>query len=182
MVDLGGGLGIRYQDEHPPSYPEYAATLLPALKELGCTALLEPGRTLVGNAGILLTRALYPKRTPAKHFIVVDAAMNDLIRPSLYDAFHEIRPVRESAGPFHRTDVVGPICESGDFLAQDRELPDIAAGDLLAVMSAGAYGFVMSSQYNARPRAAEVLVERDQFRIVRRRETYEDLIAGESLE
>jgi diaminopimelate decarboxylase len=182
IVDVGGGLGIRYKDERPPTHEEYAATLLPVLRELGGTVLIEPGRAIVGNAGALLTRALYPKRTPEKRFLIVDAAMNDLIRPSLYESFHEIRPVRETAGPRVAMDVVGPICESGDFLAKDRELPEIAAGDLLAVMSAGAYGFVMSSQYNARPRAAEVLVERDRFRIVRRRETYEDLIAGESLE
>ncbi len=182
IVDVGGGLGIRYHDEQPPSHEEYAATLLPILKELGTTVVIEPGRAIVGNAGVLLTRALYPKRTPDKRFLIVDAAMNDLIRPSLYESYHEIRPVRETPGPRHRMDVVGPICESGDFLAKDRELPEIAAGDLLAVMSAGAYGFVMSSQYNARPRAAEVLVERDRFGIVRRRETYEDLIAGESLE
>jgi len=182
IVDVGGGLGIRYQDEQPPSHEEYAATVLPALKELGVTVLVEPGRSIVGNAGVLLTRALYPKRTPSKRFLIVDAAMNDLLRPSLYESYHEIRPVRETPGPRHAMDVVGPICESGDFLAKDRELPDVAAGDLLAVMSAGAYGFAMSSQYNARPRAAEVLVEAARFRIIRRRETYEDLIAGESLE
>lgn len=182
IVDVGGGLGIRYKDEQPPSHEEYATALLPVLKELGATVLIEPGRAIVGNAGALLTRALYPKRTPEKRFLIVDAAMNDLIRPSLYESFHEIRPVRETAGPRVAMDVVGPICESADFLAKDRELPEIAAGDLLAVMSAGAYGFTMSSQYNARPRAAEVLVDRDRFRIVRRRETYEDLIAGESLE
>jgi diaminopimelate decarboxylase len=182
IVDVGGGLGIRYQDERPPSHEEYAATVLPALKELGVTVLVEPGRSIVGNAGVLLTRALYPKRTPSKRFLIVDAAMNDLLRPSLYESYHEIRPVRETPGPRHAMDVVGPICESGDFLAKDRELPDVAAGDLLAVMSAGAYGFAMSSQYNARPRAAEVLVEAARFRLIRRRETYEDLIAGESLE
>ncbi len=182
IVDVGGGLGIRYQDERPPSHEEYAATVLPALKELGVTVLVEPGRSIVGNAGALLTRTLYPKRTPSKRFLIVDAAMNDLLRPSLYESYHEIRPVRETPGPRHAMDVVGPICESGDFLAKDRELPEVAAGDLLAVMSAGAYGFAMSSQYNARPRAAEVLVEAARFRIIRRRETYEDLIAGESLE
>lgn len=182
IVDVGGGLGIRYQDERPPSHEEYAATVLPALKELGVTVLVEPGRSIVGNAGALLTRALYLKRTPSKRFLIVDAAMNDLLRPSLYESYHEIRPVRETPGPRHAMDVVGPICESGDFLAKDRELPEVAAGDLLAVMSAGAYGFAMSSQYNARPRAAEVLVEAARFRIIRRRETYEDLIAGESLE
>src|SRR6266508_2217471 len=133
IVDVGGGLGIRYKDERPPSHEEYAAILLPMLKELGATVLIEPGRAIVGNAGALLTRALYPKRTQEKRFLIVDAAMNDLIRPSLYESFHEIRPVRETAGPRVAMDVVGPICESGDFLAKDRELPEIAAGDLLAV-------------------------------------------------
>src|SRR6266545_3678520 len=183
MVDVGGGLGIRYRDEQPPSQDEYAATLLPALKELGVTVLLEPGRSIVGNAGALLARALYQKQTPDKRFLIVDAAMNDLIRPSLYEAYHEILPVREAVSKSRsKVDVVGPICESGDFLAKDREMPDVAEGDLLAVMSAGAYGFAMSSQYNSRLRAAEVLVEADRYRVVRRRETYEDLIACESLE
>ncbi len=183
IVDVGGGVGIRYRDELPPSPSEYAAGLLPALTELDATVLLEPGRSIVGQAGALLTRALYPKPTPDKRFLIVDAAMNDLIRPSLYEAHHEILPAREAgAAPRCAVDVVGPICESGDFLAKDRQMPEVAAGDLLAVMSAGAYAFAMSSQYNARPRAAEVLVEGDRFRIVRRRETYDDLITGESLE
>lgn len=182
-VDVGGGLGIRYKDETPPSHAEYARTLLPALRELEVTVLMEPGRSIVGNAGVLLTRALYRKKTPDKRFLIVDAAMNDLIRPSLYEAYHEIRPVKETAGaPMETVDVVGPVCESGDFLALDREMPEVAEGDLLAVMSAGAYGFAMASQYNARPRAAEVLVEGATYRVVRRRETYDDLIAGESLE
>jgi len=182
-VDVGGGLGIRYRDESPPSHEEYARALLPMLGELGVTVLLEPGRSVVGNAGVLLTRALYNKVTPAKRFVIVDAGMNDLIRPSLYEAYHAIQPVREALGaPTRAVDVVGPVCESGDFLAQDRQMPEVAEGDLLAVMSAGAYGFAMASQYNARPRAAEVLVEGGTYRVVRRRETYEDLIAGESLE
>ncbi len=183
MVDMGGGLGIRYRDERPPSPGEYAHTLLPALRQLGVTVLLEPGRSIVGNAGVLIARALYRKQTRDKRFLIVDAGMNDLIRPSLYEAYHEIVPVREPAsGPRQKVDIVGPICESGDFLAKDREMPEVQEGDLLAVMSAGAYGFAMSSQYNARPRAAEVLVEGDAYHVVRRRETYEDLIAGESLE
>lgn len=183
MVDLGGGLGIRYRDEQPPSPDEYAHTLLPPLRELGVTVLLEPGRSVVGNAGVLIARALYRKQTPDKRFLIVDAGMNDLIRPSLYEAYHEIVPVREPvSGPRNKMDIVGPICESGDFLAKDREMPEVLEGDLLAVMSAGAYGFAMSSQYNARPRAAEVLVEADAYHVVRRRETYEDLIAGESPE
>jgi diaminopimelate decarboxylase len=182
MVDLGGGLGIRYRDEEPPSPEQYARALLPPLRELGATVLLEPGRSIVGNAGVLLTRALYPKQTPDKRFLIVDAAMNDLIRPSLYGAHHEIVPVRELTGRRSKTDVVGPICESGDFLGKDRKLPEIGEGELLAVMSAGAYGFTMASQYNARPRAPEVLVEGDHYRTVRRRESYEDLVAGETLE
>ena len=182
MLDLGGGLGIRYREEAPPDHRDYAAVMLPALRELGVTVLLEPGRSIVGNAGIVLTRVLYRKDTGAKKFVVVDAAMNDLIRPSFYDSYHAIRPVDEARldGPMEKVDVVGPVCESGDFLAKDRELAPAEEGDLLAVMSAGAYGFVMSSNYNARPRAVEVLVDRDRYTIVRRRETFEDLVAGET--
>jgi diaminopimelate decarboxylase len=181
MVDIGGGLGVRYRDEVPPTQAQYATLLLPVLSELGVTVLLEPGRSIVGNAGILLTRILYRKDTGEKKFLVVDAAMNDLIRPSFYDAWHEIRPVDETrlGRPVERVDVVGPVCESGDFLARDRELVETDEGDLLAVMSAGAYGFVMSSNYNTRPRAVEVLVDGDRYTIVRRRERYEDLVAGE---
>ena len=182
LVDIGGGLGIRYREEAPPTHVQYATVLLPALSELGVTVLLEPGRSIVGNAGILLTRVLYRKDTGEKQFVVVDAAMNDLIRPALYDSWHELRPVDEArlAGPMEKADVVGPVCESGDFLAKDRELAATEEGDLLAVMSAGAYGFVMSSNYNARPRAVEVLVDGGRYTIVRRRETYEDLVAGET--
>jgi diaminopimelate decarboxylase len=183
LVDLGGGLGLRYRDENPPSPDEYARALAPLLAELDATVLLEPGRSIVGNAGILLTRVLYRKETPDKRFVVVDAAMNDLIRPALYGAYHEIRPVAEArlAAPVEQVDVVGPICESGDFLAKDRELPRPDEGDLLAVMSAGAYGSVMASNYNARPRAAEVLVDGHRHAIVRRRESYEDLAARETV-
>ncbi|MEK7700472.1 MAG: diaminopimelate decarboxylase [candidate division NC10 bacterium] len=182
MIDVGGGLGIRYGREAPPTHQEYATALLDALRELGLTVVLEPGRSIAGNAGILLTRVLCGKDTGDKKFVVVDAAMNDLIRPSLYDAYHEIRPVDEArlGGPMEQVDVVGPVCESGDFLAKDRELAAAEEGDLLAVMSAGAYGFVMSSNYNTRPRAVEVLVDGDRYTIVRRRETYEDLVAGET--
>ena len=182
LVDIGGGLGIRYREEAPPTHVQYATVLLPALSELGVTVLLEPGRSIVGNAGILLTRVLYRKDTGEKQFVVVDAAMNDLIRPALYDSWHELRPVDEArlAGPMEKADVVGPVCESGDFLARDRELAATEEGDLLAVMSAGAYGFVMSSNYNARPRAVEILVDGPRYTIVRRRETYEDLVAGET--
>jgi diaminopimelate decarboxylase len=183
LLDVGGGLGIRYRDEQPPSHQEYATLLLPALEELGVTVLLEPGRSIVGNAGLLLTRVLYRKDTGTKRFVVVDAAMNDLIRPALYGAHHDIRPVDEQrlGGATETVDVVGPICESGDFLAKDRTMPRVEEGDLLAVMSAGAYGFAMASNYNTRPRAAEVLVDGNRYTIVRRRETYEDLVAGEAV-
>ena len=182
MIDVGGGLGIRYRDETPPTHEEYATVLLPALRESGATVLLEPGRSIVGNAGVLLTRALYRKDTGAKKFVVIDAAMNDLVRPSFYGSFHDIRPVDEAARtrPAETVDVVGPICESGDFVAKDRELPRIEQDELVALMSAGAYGFVMASNYNTRPRAAEVLVDGNRYTIVRRRETYEDLVAGET--
>ena len=181
MLDVGGGLGIRYRDEAPPTHEQYATVLLPILNELGATVLLEPGRSIVGNAGALLTRVLYRKETSDKKFVVIDAAMNDLIRPSFYDAYHEIRPVDEARtnAPAETADVVGPVCESGDFLAKDRALPRVEENDLLAVMSAGAYGFAMASNYNARPRAVEVLVDGSRYTIVRRRETYEDLVAGE---
>ena len=183
MVDVGGGLGIRYRDEAPPTHREYARVLLPALRELGVTVLLEPGRSIVGNAGILLTRVLYRKETGEKTFVVVDAAMNDLIRPALYDAYHELQPVAEARldAPRETVDVVGPICESGDFLAKDRALARTEEGDLLAIMSAGAYASAMASNYNTRPRAVEVLVEGNRYTIVRRRETYEDLVAGETV-
>jgi diaminopimelate decarboxylase len=183
MVDVGGGLGIRYRDEAPPTHREYARVLLPALRELGVTVLLEPGRSIVGNAGILLTRVLYRKDTGEKTFVVVDAAMNDLIRPAFYDAHHEIQPVAEArlAASRETVDVVGPICESGDFLAKDRALARTEEGDLLAIMSAGAYASAMASNYNTRPRAVEVLVDGDRYTIVRRRETYEDLVAGETV-
>jgi diaminopimelate decarboxylase len=180
-LDIGGGLGIRYKDEGPPAPSEYATTLQPLLGDLGCTVLMEPGRLLVGNAGIFVTRVLYTKANQDKRFLVVDGGMNDLIRPSLYNAYHAIVPVVQPGNgqPESTHDVVGPICESGDFLAKDRALPACQPGDLLAVLSAGAYGFAMASNYNARPRAAEVMVQGEQFVVVRTRETYEDLIHGE---
>ncbi len=181
-LNVGGGLGIRYRDEEPATPREYAEVILGAVRGLGVTLILEPGRSIAGSAGLLLTRVLYNKETPDKRFVVVDAAMNDLIRPSLYNAYHEILPVRDVPGrPSRTADVVGPVCESGDFLAKDRALPEVDEGELLAVMSAGAYGFAMASNYNARPRAAEVLVDGGRYSIVRRRESYEDLIAGESI-
>jgi diaminopimelate decarboxylase len=181
-LNVGGGLGIRYRDESPPSAAEYVRSLRPLLERVGLTVLVEPGRSLVGNAGVLLTRVLYRKGTEGRRFVVVDAAMNDLIRPALYNAHHEIRLVAQPAGSAERetVDVVGPVCESGDFLAKERPLPPVTEDALLAVMSAGAYGFAMASNYNARPRAAEVLVHGDRFQVVRRRESYEDMINGET--
>ena len=180
-VDLGGGLGIRYDDEQPPDPADYANALMEAVRGLDVTLVLEPGRSMVGNAGILVTRVLYLKRTEAKNFVVVDGAMNDLIRPSLYGAFQGLRAVdRREAEPM-TADVVGPICESGDFLAQDRRIETPVPGDLMAVMSAGAYGFTMASNYNTRPRSAEVLVDGKEFAVVRERETLEDLVAREKI-
>jgi len=179
-IDVGGGLGIRYEDEAPPLPSELAGALRPLFTGLDCTLVFEPGRVLVGNAGCLVTKALYRKSSGAKNFVIVDAGMNDLIRPTLYQAYHEIRPVTRSEGGEEFTaDVVGPICETGDFLAKDRKMPVPAQGDLLAVMSAGAYGFTMSSNYNSRPRAAEVMVDGARVHVVRRRETLDDLTRGE---
>lgn len=181
MLDLGGGLGITYNQETPPAPDEYAAALRENVGRLGLKLILEPGRVLVGNAGILLTKVLYTKQTPAKRFFIVDAAMNDLVRPSFYDSFHGIWPVAQDATRDEVVaDVVGPICETGDFLARDRAMRAAQPGELLAVMSAGAYGYAMSSNYNSRPRAAEVLVHGDRWAVVHRRETYEDLVQGES--
>ena len=168
----------------PPLDPaELAETLVPRLRQMDLTLLLEPGRHLVGNAGVLLSKVLYRKETPVKRFIVADAAMNDLLRPSLYEAYHEVRPLSATSPrpALQKADLVGPICESGDFLALDRDLPDLKAGDLFAVMSAGAYGFSMSSNYNARPRVPEVLVKGGEHFVVRKRETYHDLIRGEKI-
>jgi len=177
-LDLGGGLGIRYNDEEPPEPDEYARAIKKELADLDCTLILEPGRVLVGNAGVLVTRVLYTK-AGLKKFIIVDAGMNDLARPSLYDAFHLIQAVERHGLEREVADVVGPICETGDFLARDRPMPKVAAGDLLAVMSAGAYGFSMSSNYNSRPRVAEVLVHGEGFHLIRGRETNDILIQGE---
>jgi len=180
-LDLGGGLGIPYQEE-PPEPAEYAAAILGPLRELGVKIIIEPGRVLVGNAGILVTRVIYVKETDVKRFVVVDGAMNDLIRPVLYEAYHEIRPVQQAAHSSLQTaDVVGPVCESGDFFARERELPQVQAGELLAVMSAGAYGFVMASNYNSRPRAPEVIVDGARFHVVRERENFDDLVRGERI-
>lgn len=180
-LDIGGGLGIIYNQEEPPLPEEYSQAILEVLGGLPVTLILEPGRVIVGNAGILVTRVLYTKSNKERNFIIVDAGMNDLIRPSLYQAYHKIVPVIDREEEEIVADIVGPICESGDFLAKERKVPRVKRGDLLAVMSAGAYGFVMSSNYNSRPRAAEVLVEGDQFFLVRRRETWEDLTALEEI-
>jgi diaminopimelate decarboxylase len=180
-LDLGGGLGIRYQDETPPTPAEYAAALAEGLSGLPLTVLFEPGRFIVGNAGALVTRVVYRKDTPAKKFVIVDAAMTDLVRPALYDAYHAIEPVRPRGASTIVADVVGPVCESGDFLARERTIEEPQPGDLLAVMSAGAYGHVMASNYNARPRPAAVLVDGRAHHIVRERETLEDLVRGERI-
>lgn len=182
-LDLGGGVGITYGDEQPPHPHEYAQAIQEELGETDCTLLLEPGRVIVGNGAILVTEVQYTKTNSggdtAKRFVIVDAAMNDLTRPSLYGAYHEIVPVAQAGGEEQQVDIVGPICETGDFLARDRMLAPVAQGDLLAVMSSGAYGFSMSSNYNSRPRAAEVLVRGDRFQVIRARESYGDLIRGE---
>ncbi len=180
-LDLGGGVGIRYSDEAPPLLQEYAGAIKEEIKDLNCTLILEPGRVIVGNAGILVTRVLFTKKNKAKNFVIVDAGMNDLARPSLYDAYHDICPVIRGDGGTEVADLVGPICETGDFLAKDRQLPILAGNDLVAVMSSGAYGFSMSSNYNSRPRVAEVLVHEDSFFVIRERETCETLIAGENI-
>ena len=180
-LDMGGGLGITYADETPPPLSEYAATITQQLKGMDIELILEPGRVLVGNAGILVTKVLYRKSNEVKNFVIVDAGMNDLLRPTLYNAFHAIEPVVNSKESLIVADVVGPICESSDFLAVDRSICDVASGDLLAVMSAGAYGYVMSSNYCSRPRVAEVMVKGDQFHVIKTRENYADLIRGESV-
>jgi diaminopimelate decarboxylase len=192
VLNMGGGFGINYRKQEALPASAFAEVILPAVAQLKCQLVLEPGRFIVGNAGILVGRVLYTKETGGKHYIIQDAAMNDLIRPTLYDAFHRIWPVTPAGGlpcppddyeiaiaGTRRHDVVGPVCESGDFLAKDRFLPDMVRGDLLAVFSAGAYGMAMSSNYNSRLRAAEVLVSGSRHRLIRRRETYADLVRAE---
>jgi diaminopimelate decarboxylase len=178
-IDLGGGLGIRYSNEVAPTVKAYLDPLLQKLQGRGLKILLEPGRRLVGNAGLLLTRVEYLKPGEVKNFAIVDAAMNDLARPALYDAWHDILPVTPHGGTTENWEIVGPICETGDFLGRSRALV-LADGDLLAIMSAGAYGMAMSSNYNTRPRAAEVMIDGEQAHLVRRRETVEALFALES--
>jgi diaminopimelate decarboxylase len=179
-IDLGGGLGIRYSDEAPPPMREYANALLSKLTGRTQKILIEPGRSLVGNAGLLLSRVEYIKRGGDRNFAIVDAAMNDLMRPALYDAYHEIVSVRATSEAQERYEIVGPVCESGDFLGHDRAL-DITEGDLLAILSAGAYGMSMSSNYNTRPRAAEVMIDGDKVHLIRARETVEQLFSLESV-
>lgn len=181
-LDLGGGLGITYREETPPHPTTYGEAITKEVEDLDITLIFEPGRVLVGNAGILVTRVIYTKENAEKNFIIVDAAMNDLARPALYGSYHGIKPVQMPDSDEEVTvDVVGPICETGDFLAKDIKVPVFKRGDLMAVMSAGAYGFAMSSNYNSRPRAAEVIVKRDEYTIIRERESYEDLIRGEKI-
>ncbi|MCG2758326.1 MAG: diaminopimelate decarboxylase [Desulfobacteraceae bacterium] len=180
-IDMGGGLGITYDDESPPHPGEYARSIIQAIEDMHVKLILEPGRVIVGNAGILVAKVLYRKPGKAKEFVIVDAGMNDLVRPALYDAFHAIKPVVEIEGEQIVADVVGPICETGDFLAVDRRVADLRQGDLLAVMSAGAYGFVMSSNYCSRLKVAEVMVRDDRFHVIRARQNYEHLIEGESI-
>jgi len=179
-LNLGGGLGVRYRDETPPSSAEYVNAVRQMLKGRDLTLIFEPGRSVVANAGVLLTKVEHLKHSAHKNFAIVDAAMNDLIRPALYQAWMAIEPVSPRAGEKRCYDLVGPVCETGDFIGKQRELA-LAEGDLLAVRSAGAYGFSMSSNYNSRPRAAEVLVDGSKCHLVRRRETVDELFAGESL-
>ncbi len=180
-LDLGGGLGITYEDEEPPHPVEYASTILEEIRGFDCTLILEPGRVIVGNAGILVTKVLYTKENEDKRFVIVDAGMNDLVRPSYYGSYHQILPVKEKDREETVVDVVGPICESSDFLAKGRKMLKVNPGELIAVMSAGAYGFSMSTNYNSRPRVAEVIVRDDQMFVIRQRENYEDLIRGEEI-
>ncbi len=184
-VDLGGGLGIPYRNDNnpPPSPEQYAKVVAKRTAALGCKVILEPGRLIVGNAGALVASVIYLKKGENKHFVIVDAAMNDLVRPTLYDAHHEILPVKEAAPDAYRmrSDVVGPVCESGDYLALDRDLPELGPGDLIAVMSAGAYGAVQAGTYNTRLLVPEVLVKGAEYSVVRPRRTYEELIGLDTL-
>ena len=175
FLDIGGGLGVSYEDEESPDLQRFARALVSRVQPTGLTLLMEPGRFVVGNSGMLLTRVLYRKYSGGRHFLVTDAGMTELIRPSHYDAFHRIEPVGTPVGQM-KADVVGPVCESGDFLALDREMADVEPGDLLAVHDVGAYGYVMASNYNTRPRGAEVLVDGDRYAVVTARETYDDLV------
>ena len=180
-LDIGGGLGITYDKETPPSPAEYADVVIKGIGDLPCTLILEPGRVIVGNAGVLVTRVLYTKKTEDKNFIIVDAGMNDLVRPSLYGAYQGILPLKKNKGDRITADIVGPICETGDFLAKSREIQNFEKDEFLAVESAGAYGFTMASNYNSRPKIAEILVNGAEYFTVRNRETYEDLVKHENV-
>ena len=181
-LNIGGGLGITYNKETPQTAEIFAGKVIPLLKKSGLKIIMEPGRFIAGNSGILVTKVLYNKSTPEKKFVIVDAGMNDLIRPALYGAYHNILPIRSTLSAIrYKVDVVGPICESGDFFAKERRLPKVKTGDYLAVMGAGAYGFSMSSNYNSRPRPAEVLVVKDKVFLIRRRENFNDLIRNEKI-
>ena len=181
-VDLGGGLGVAYHGgEKAPAIASFVESLQARLRASGLSVMVEPGRSIAGPSGVLLTRVLYRKKNGEKEFVIVDAAMNDLIRPALYHAHHEIIPLRKNSLPTVKADVVGPVCETGDFLARDREMANAMPGDFLAVCTAGAYGFAQSSNYNSRPRAVEVLVEGSTYRVIRQRETYADLVRGETV-
>jgi diaminopimelate decarboxylase len=179
FLNIGGGLGITYDDERPPDPGEYARALQETMGDSNITLILEPGRVIIGNAGILVTKVLYTKSTTHKRFVIVDAGMNDLIRPALYDSFHAVQPVRVTNSKMVEADLVGPVCETADFFAMNRKMPLFKPGDLVAIMSAGAYGFSMASNYNSRPRPTEVMVRGKRFSIVRARETYDDLMSGE---
>lgn len=181
FLDLGGGYGIRYADEAPLAIEQLMDGLAARLRGTTYRLIIEPGRVLVGDAGVLLTRVLYVKRSQQKNFVVVDAGMNDLLRPTLYGSYHEIVPVEQRRAARFTADVVGPLCETGDFLAQDREMPDVRPGDLLAILTVGAYGYVLASNYNTRPRPAEVLVDGTKVELIRPRERLEDLMAGEAV-
>jgi len=178
-LNLGGGLGIQYRDETPLTPQQWGDVIVPAVKDLNVKLIVEPGRYIMGNAGALVTETIYVKKSVTKNFIVVDAGMNDLIRPAMYDSYHGIEAVSEGSGEEITADVVGPICETGDYFGKDRTVPEPEPGDYFAVMSSGAYGMAMASQYNAFPRPAEVLVNRQDARVVRERESYEDLWQGE---
>jgi diaminopimelate decarboxylase len=180
-LDIGGGLGIIYKDEKPQTAQDFADAILPYLEKTGLKIVMEPGRFIAGNAGIFVTKVLYLKDNGFKNFLIVDGGMNDLIRPSLYDAYHDIVPLKRTKAKKTKLDIVGPICESGDFFAKDRLFPQLQKGDLLAIMSAGAYGYVMSSNYNVRGRAPEVMVKGKRYEITKRRETFEDLVRGERI-
>ncbi|MCK5014206.1 MAG: diaminopimelate decarboxylase [Candidatus Omnitrophica bacterium] len=180
-LDIGGGLGIIYKDEKPQTAQDFANAILPNLKRTGLKIVMEPGRFIAGNAGIFVTKALYLKDNGVKKFLIVDGGMNDLVRPSMYDAYHEIVPLKKTSAKKTKMDIVGPICESGDFFAKDRMFPILKKGDLLAIMSAGAYGYVMSSNYNVRGRGPEVIVKGNKYAVTKPRETFKDLVRGESI-